>query len=193
MAKVEMKQPVVKEISDRIDGARSIVLVDHRGLTVAQDTELRKSLREAGVTYKVFKNTMMTLAFKDTEFEQLDKYLEGPSAMAVSKDDSMAIAKILANFAKKNEKLEIKGGMVEGQLYDASGIAMIATVPSKEELLARLFGSFQAPITNFARVIKQIAEKSAEGAPAAEVPAAEAPVTEAPVAEAPAAEAAPQA
>ena len=90
MAKVELKQPVVKEISEKIDGAQSAVLVSTRGLTVAQDTELRKQLREAGVTYKVYKNTMMKLAFKGTAFEGLDPFLEGPSALAVSKDDATA-------------------------------------------------------------------------------------------------------
>lgn len=196
MAKVEQKQPVVKEISERIDGAHSIVLVDHRGLTVAQDTELRKALRAKGITYKVYKNTMITLAFKGTGFEGLDKYLEGPSAMAVCKDESMELTKILSDFAKKNAKLEIKGGIVEGVVYDAEGIAEIAKIPSREELLSRLLGSIQSPVTNFARVIKQIAEKKAEGsteAAPAEAPAAETAAAEAPAAEAPAAETAPQA
>ncbi len=176
MAKVELKQPVVKEISEKIDGAQSAVLVSTRGLTVAQDTELRKQLREAGVTYKVYKNTMMKLAFKGTAFEGLDPFLEGPSALAVSKDDATAPARVLANFAKKADKLEIKGGVVEGTVYDAAGMAEVAKIPSREELLSRLLGSFQSPMANFARVIKQIAEKKAEGgeeaAPAAEAEAA---------------------
>ncbi|WP_334136514.1 50S ribosomal protein L10, partial [Muricomes intestini] len=92
MAKVELKQPVVNAISEEIKDAQAVVLVDHRGLTVAQDTELRKQLREAGVTYKVYKNTMMKRAFEGTEFEGLQEYLEGPSAMAVSKDDATAPA-----------------------------------------------------------------------------------------------------
>lgn len=183
MAKVEQKQPVVQEISEKIDGAQGAVLVDARGLTVAQDTELRKQLREAGVTYKVYKNTMMKLAFKGTDFEQLDDLLNGPSALAISKEDATAPARVLAKFAKTADKLELKGGVVEGKFYDAAGIQAVASIPSREELLSRLLGSFQAPMANFARVIKQIAEKE----PAAEAPAAEAPAeTAAPAAEAPA-------
>lgn len=190
MAKVELKQPVVQEIAERINGAQSIVLVDHRGLTVAQDTELRRQLRDAGITYKVYKNTMMNFAFQGTEFEGLSDLLNGPSALAISKDDATAPARVLCNFAKTADKLEIKGGVVEGKVYDAAGIAEVSLIPSRDELLSRLLGSMQSPITNFARVIKQIAEKdpAAAEAPAEEAPAAEAPVEEAPAAEAPAAE-----
>jgi len=193
MAKVELKKPIVEEISAHIDGAQSVVLVDHRGLTVAQDTDLRRKLREAGVFYKVYKNTMMNFAFKDTPCEELKQLLDGPSAMAVSKEDATAPARILANFAKTAPILEIKGGIVEGKYYDATTIGEIAQIPSRDELLSKLLGSIQSPVANFARVIKQIAEKKAEGgeeAPA-EAPAAEA-AAEAP-AEAPAAEAAAEA
>ena len=170
MAKVELKQPVVKEISAAIDGAQSVVLVDHRGLTVQQDTELRKQLREAGVTYKVYKNTMMNFAFKGTDCEGLSDFLNGPSALAVSKDDATAPARILCEFAKKADKLEIKGGVVEGKVVDPAALGEVAKIPSREVLLGRLFGSWQAPISSFARVIKQIAEKDGEAAPA-EAPA----------------------
>lgn len=177
MAKVELKQPVVQEISERIQGAQSVVLVDHRGLTVEQDTQLRRALREAGVTYKVYKNTMMNFAFKGTELEGLSRYLEGPSAMAVSTTDATAPARILANFAKTADKLEIKGGVVEGNAYDAAGIMEIAKIPGREALISRLLGSMQSPITNMARVLNQIAEKggaaNCEAAPAEEAPAAE--------------------
>ena len=171
MAKVELKQPVVQEISERIQGAQSIVLVDHRGLTVEQDTQLRRELREAGVSYKVYKNTMMNFAFKGTEFEGLSQYLEGPSAMAVSTTDATAPARILAKFAKTADKLEIKAGVVEGTVYDSAGIAVIANIPSREELISKLLGSLQSPITNFARVMNQLAEKG--GAAACAAPAAE--------------------
>ena len=166
MAKVELKQPVVKEISAAIDGAQSVVLVDHRGLTVQQDTELRKQLREAGVTYKVYKNTMMNFAFKGTDCEGLSDLLNGPSAIAVSKDDATAPARILCEFAKKAPKLEVKGGVVEGKVLDVAAIGEVAQIPSRDVLLGRLFGSFQSPIASFARVVKQIAEKDSEGAPA---------------------------
>ena len=162
MAKLELKQPIVAEISELLDGAATAVVVDYRGLTVAQDTELRKQLREAGVTYKVYKNTMIRRAAEGTAFAALDPHLEGPTAIAVSKTDATAAARILAEFAKKADKLEIKGGVVEGNYYDAKGMQVIATIPSREVLLGRLLGSMQSPIANFARVLNQIAEKSAE-------------------------------
>ena len=159
MAKVELKQPVVAEIAELLDGAKTAVVVDYRGLTVEQDTQLRKQLREAGVTYKVYTNTMIRFAAKGTKFEALEPNLEGPTALAVSKEDATAPARILAEFAKKADKLELKGGVVEDTYYDAKGIQVIATIPSREVLLGRLLGSMQSPIANFARVIKQIAEK----------------------------------
>ena len=163
MAKTELKQPVIDAISEVIKDAQSVVLVDYRGLTVDQDTQLRRQLREAGVTYKVFKNTMMNFAFKGTDCEELCKLLEGPNAIAVSKTDATAPARILNKFAKDNPQLELKAGVVEGAFYDAAGIKAIANVPSREELLSKLLGSIQSPIANFARVVKQIAEsKGAE-------------------------------
>ena len=159
MAKVELKQPVVAEISELLNGAASAVAVDYRGLTVAQDTELRKALREAGITYKVYKNTLIRRAAEGTDFAALDPHLEGPTAIAVSRDDATAPARILAEFAKKADKLEIKAGIVEGTYYDANGMKTIAGIPSREILLGRLLGSLQSPITNFARVLNQIAEK----------------------------------
>lgn len=177
MAKVELKQPVVAEISELLNGAQTAVVVDYRGLTVEQDTQLRKQLREAGVTYKVYKNTMIRFAAKGTAFEALEPNLEGPTALAVSKTDATAPARILAEFAKKADKLEIKGGVVEGNAYDAAGIMEIAKIPGREALISRLLGSMQSPITNMARVLNQIAEKggaaNCEAAPAEEAPAAE--------------------
>ena len=185
MAKIELKQPIVAEISELIKDAQSAVLVDYRGLTVEQDTKLRKEMREAGVTYKVYKNTYMNFAFKGTDFEALAPYLEGPSAIAVSKDDATAPARILGKYAKEIQALEIKGGVVEGTAYDANGISAIASIPSREVLLSKLLGSLQSPIANLARVLNQIAEQGgAVAAPAAE----EAPAEEAPAEEAPAAE-----
>ena len=162
MAKVELKKPVVEEISELLNGAATAVVVDYRGLTVAEDTELRKQLREAGVVYKVYKNTMINFAIKDTEFADLAQHLEGPTAIAVCKDDATAAARVLAKFAKTAETLEIKGGVVDGIYYDAVGIGQIASIPSREVLLSKLLGSMQSPVTNFARVIKQIAEKNEE-------------------------------
>ena len=177
MAKVELKQPVVQAIAEDVKDAVSVVLVDYRGLTVAEDTEMRKQLREAGVVYKVCKNTMMKRAFEGTDFAQLDEYLEGPNAIAISKEDATAPARIICDFAKKAEALEVNAGVVEGSVYDAAGIQELSKIPSREVLLSKLLGSLQSPITNFARVIKQIAEKGGE---VAEAPAeaAEAPAEE---------------
>ena len=168
MAKVELKAPIVEEISANIKDAQSVVLVDYRGLTVEQDTQLRKNLREAGVIYKVYKNTFMTRAFKDTAFEGLNEYLEGPSAVAISKEDATAPARIIADFAKTADKLEVKAGVVEGTVFDAKGIAGIASIPSREVLISRLLGSLQTPVTNFARVMNQLAEKGGAAAAAAQ-------------------------
>ncbi len=187
MAKVELKQPIVEEISGYIKDAQSVVLVDYRGLTVEQDTKLRKLCRENGVVYKVYKNTMMNFAFKGTDFEALAPYLEGPSAVAISSSDATAPARVMGKFAKEAKALEIKGGVVEGIAYDAAGIASIADIPSKEELLSKLLGSIQSPIANFARVMNQLAEKGGAGEAVAEAPAEETPAEEA--AEAPAEEA----
>lgn len=164
MAKIELKQPIIEEIADAIKGAASVIIVDYSGITVAQDTVLRRQFREAGVTYKVYKNTLMTRAFKGTEFEVLTEYLEGTNAIAVSKDDATAPARIVSKFAKDCPALEIKAGVVEGIAYDARGMATIASIPSREELLSKFLGSIKSPITNFARVLNQIAEKGGAGA-----------------------------
>ena len=164
MPKVEIKAPIVKEISEQVDGAQSAVLVDARGLTVAQDTALRRAMRAENVTYKVYKNTLMRRAFENTDYAQLDELLNGPSALAISKEDPAAPARVLAKFAKTNDKLELKGGVVEGKFYDAKGLAQIALIPSKDELLSKLLGSIQSPIVNMARVLKQIAEQKESGA-----------------------------
>ena len=192
MAKVELKQPIVEEISGYIKDAQSVVLVDYRGLTVEQDTRLRKLCRENGVVYKVYKNTMMNFAFKGTDFEALAPYLEGPSAVAISSTDATAPARVMGKFAKEAKALEIKGGVVEGVAYDAAGIASIADIPGREELLAKLLGSMQSPIANFARVMQQLADKGGAGDAVAEAPAQEAPAAEE-TAEAPAVEEAPAA
>ena len=166
MAKVELKQPIVQEISENIKDAQSVVVVDYRGLTVAEDTQLRKALREAGVTYKVYKNTMMNFAFKGTPCEELCQHLEGTNALAVCTEDATAPARILAKYAKDVPTLELVAGVVEDTYYDKAGIEALSKVPSREELLGKLLGSIQSPITNFARVLNQIAEQ--QGGAAAE-------------------------
>ena len=154
MAKVELKQPIVDEISNYLNGAAGVVLVDYRGLTVEQDTQLRKQLREAGVVYKAYKNTLVKSAIAGTQYEGMTDLLDGPNAIAISANDATAPARILSNFAKTAEALELKCGVVEGTFYDAKGIAAIANIPSSEELLSKLLGSIQLLIIIFARVIK---------------------------------------
>ena len=158
MAKVELKKPIVEEIAGHIDNAASIVLVTYSGITVEQDTALRKELREAGVVYKVYKNTMMNFAFQGTPCEALCKHLEGPNAVAICKTDATASARIIAKYAKTIPSLKLIAAVVEGNYYDEKAVQALASIPSREELLGRLFGSMQSPIANFARVIKQIAE-----------------------------------
>ena len=159
MAKVELKQPIVEEISGIIKDAASVVLVNYSGLTVEQDTIIRKELREPGVQYKVYKNTMMKRAFEGTDCECLTQHLEGTNALAVSATDATAPARILAKYAKQYPALELIAGVVEGNYNDQAGIQALSSIPSREELLGKLLGSIQSPITNFARVLNQIAEK----------------------------------
>ena len=164
MAKVEIKAPIIDEIKGYVDKASAAVLVDYRGLTVEEDTRLRKALREAGVVYKVYKNTYLTRAFEGSDFAQLNKDLEGPTAVAFGIDDATAPARIIAEFAKKAPKLEFKAGVVEGVYYDVKGLEKVAQIPSREVLISKLLGSLQSPIANMARVLKQIAEKNGEAA-----------------------------
>ena len=160
MAKVELKQPIVDEIKAQLDGAKSMVVVDYRGISVADVTELRKQCREAGVVYKVYKNTMVKRAVEGTEFEGVVKDLEGTNAFAISKDDATAPARILCKFAKNAKALELKAGVVEGTLYDTDALNELAKIPSRDELISKLLGSLQSPITNLARVLNRRSRES---------------------------------
>ena len=153
MAKVELKQPIVDEISEQIKDAQSVVIVDYRGLTVAQDTELRVELRKAGVNYHVVKNTMTRIAATEAGMEELVAHLEGTTALAVSAEDAVAPAKVISEFIKKNNLAEqgiltVKAGIVEGKVVGADEVKAIASLPSREVLIGKLLGSFQAPISN---------------------------------------------
>lgn len=156
---VNAKKSVVEEISQTIDGAQSVLLVNYSGLNVAQDTELRKTLREGGVVYKVYKNTLMNFAFKGTEFEPLCKDLEGTNAIAVCKEDATAAARIIGNFAKKNPQVEMVSAVVTGDYYDQKAVQQLASIPGREVLLGRLLGSMKGSISGFARVLQQIADQ----------------------------------
>ncbi|MCL2565664.1 MAG: 50S ribosomal protein L10 [Defluviitaleaceae bacterium] len=186
MPKIEQKQVVIDEIKGKLDKSLSLVIVDARGLTVAQDTELRKKLREAGIDYKVYKNSMMEFAVKDTSFAPIAEYLKGPSTMAFSYDDATSAARVIAGEMKAMPKLEFKAAVVDGVLYDAAGTDKLSKIPGREELLSRLLGSFKSPMSSFARVVKAIAEeKGGDAAPAAGAETAETVVAEAPEAVAP--------
>ena len=177
----QQKQVIIDEIKAKLETAQSAVVIDYMGITVEQADAMRKKLREANVDYTVYKNTLVKRAIDGTDYAPMAEVLEGPSAFAVSADDATAPARVLAKFAKTAPALEIKAGVVEGTYYDAEGMKAIAAVPSREELLSKLLGSLQSPITNLARVLNQIAENggaadaAVEAAPAEEAPAEEAP------------------
>lgn len=163
MSKIlEAKQAVVSEVAEKLQGAASVVVVDYRGLTVAQVTELRKQLREAGVEFKVYKNSMVRRATVTAGLEGLNEHLTGPNAIAFSTEDVVAPAKILNDFAKKNEKLEIKAGVIEGNVASAEDMKALATLPSRDGLLSMLLSVLQAPLRNFALATKAVAEQKEE-------------------------------
>ena len=153
-----LKEAKVAEIKEKLEKSKAVVLSKYQGLTVEEDTTLRKNLREAGVEYKVYKNTLVTLAAKELGLEGIVEYLEGPVSIAFSYDDVTVGARILNDFAKDHKKLELKAGIVEGEVYDEAKIKQLATILSKEVLIAKLLGSIKSPISSFARVIAAIAD-----------------------------------
>ena len=161
---LEKKKQVVAEIVEKLRNSKSTVVTDYRGLTVAEMNELRKQLREAGVEYKVLKNTLTRRATAETGLTELDQYLTGPTAIAFSTEDVVAPAKILYQFAKDHEALEIKGGIVEGKIVGLDAIKELADLPSREGLLSMLLSVLQAPIRNFALAVKAVADKESGGA-----------------------------
>ncbi len=196
---LEEKKQIVAGITEQFKTAVSGVFVDYCGLTVEEDTQLRNKLREAGVEYKVIKNTLTRFAAKEVGFDELDPILNGPTSLALSMTDEVAPAKVIADFAKTHEQLEIKGGFLDGKVLELAEVKQLAATPNRETLLAKLLGSLNAPISNLARTLQALVDngvepadikvEKAEEAPAEEAPAAveEAPAEEAP-AEAPAEE-----
>lgn len=150
---LQQKKEVVQQLTEKMKSAKSMVFADYRGLTVEQDTELRNALRKAGVEYKVVKNTLTKLAANENGLEELGSHFSGPTSMALSSEDSIAPAKILVEYAKKYEKLELKVGVIEGKVFDVKSLEAIATLPSKEELLAKALGSLKSPITGLVNVL----------------------------------------
>ncbi|MDU2065458.1 MAG: 50S ribosomal protein L10 [Sporomusaceae bacterium] len=154
MAVTNEKKQVVAELKEKLAATKGAVLVNYRGLTVAQDTKLRRKFREAGVEYFVAKNTMLRLAAAEAGIEGLDSHLEGPSAIAISTTDPVAPAKVVAEFLKENKVMEIKAGLVEGQVIDAAGVKALADLPSREVLLSRVLAGMQSPIVGFVNVLQ---------------------------------------
>ena len=155
----QLKEAKLAEIKEKLEKAQAVVLANYQGLSVEQDTELRKTLREAGVEYKVYKNTLVTLAAKELGLEGIVEYLEGPVSIAFGYEDATAPARVLNNFAKENKKLELKAGIVDGTIYDSEKIKVLAEIPSKEVLIAKLLGSIKSPVSNFAYLLSAIKDK----------------------------------
>ncbi len=184
---LDEKKQIVSALSEQLKTAVSGVFVDYCGLTVEQDTKLRNKLREAGVEYKVVKNTLTRFAAKEVGFDELDPILNGPTSLAISMTDEVAPAKVIADFAKDNEQLEIKAGFLDGKVLALEEIKKLAATPNRETLLAKMLGSMNAPISNLVRTLQALVDngvepadikvEKAEEAPAeAPAEAAEAPV-----------------
>ena len=156
------KQVIIDEIKEKLDGAQSAVVIDYMGITVAQADAMRKKLREANVDYTVYKNTLVKRAIAGTEFEGLAEVLDGPSALAISKDDATAPARVLNEVIKDFKKMEFKAGVVEGNFFDKDGIQTIADIPSRDVLLAKFLGSIQSPVSKAVRTFQAIADAKAE-------------------------------
>ena len=154
-ANLEAKKQVVEDIKEKIQGAKSIVLVNYKGLTVAQDTEFRNEFRKAGCEYKVLKNTLVRKAFNELGINLFDADLNGPTAVAFANGDPVAPAKILLEKADSTKKITIKCGMVDGSYITTDGVKELATLPPKEVLLAKLLGTLSAPISGLARVLNE--------------------------------------
>lgn len=163
---LEEKKAQVAALKEKFDGAVAGVVVDYKGISVADDTKLRKELREAGVEYAVAKNTLIRLAIEGTALAAMDDILNGTTAVATSKDDYVAAARILSKFAEKNDNFKIKAGFLDGELISLEKVDSLAKLPSKEQLLATVCMAFQAPMASFARVIQAIVDKDGEAAPA---------------------------
>lgn len=188
---LEAKQAQVAEAIELLKAAQTGILVDYRGLNVAEDTELRNKLREANVKYFVIKNKILKRAVEEVGLEGLDEVLHGPTALAISAEDAVAPAKVISEFAKDNEKLEIKGGFMDGSVMSLDEVKKLAATPNFETLIAKMMGSLQSPISGLARLLATIADGGVEiadlvaknAADAEEAPAAEETPAEEPAAE----------
>lgn len=161
---IEKKETVVNEIAEKLESSVSTIVVDYRGLNVTEITELRQKLREAGVDFKVYKNTMTRRATEKTNLTDLDEHLLGPTAIATSKEDVIAPAKVLSSFAKDHNALEIKTGIIEGRVVSLEEITQLASLPSYDGMVSMLLSVLQAPIRNLALATKAVAEQKEENA-----------------------------
>ena len=155
---LEMKQEIVEEIKGKIEKAQSAIIINYMGITVEEANAMRKKLRDAGVDYTVYKNTMTRRAVKDTPFSELEQILTGPNAIAFGYEDAAAPAKVLAGVMKEMKKMEFKGGIVEGNYFDAAGIQTIAALPGREELIAKFLGSINSPLGKLVRTFQAVAD-----------------------------------
>ncbi len=162
MSVLEQKKQLVSEIADQLRNSKAAIFVDYRGLDVAEVTELRKQLREAGITFKVYKNSMTRRAAEEAELGGLSESLVGPTAVALSEEEVVAPAKILNNFSKEHEALVIKSGVIEGEITSVENIKALAELPSREGLLSMLLSVLQAPMRNFALATKAVADQKEE-------------------------------
>lgn len=161
---LEKKQQQVAALSEKISAAITGVVVDYKGITVADDTALRKELREAGIEYFVVKNTLLSRAIEGTDLEEMKSVLEGTTAIALSNEDYTAAARILCKFADSHDNFKVKSGFLDGKVVDVATIESLAKLPSKEILLATVLGAFQAPIAAFARAVQAIVDKDGSAA-----------------------------
>ncbi|AAK81083.1 large subunit ribosomal protein L10 [Clostridium acetobutylicum] len=155
----QLKEQKVAEIKEKMGKTEAMIMVKYQGLNVEEDTELRKALREAGVEYRVYKNSLAVRAINELGYEGIAQYLEGPIAIAMSYDDPTAPARIINDFAKTHKALELVAGYVQGEVFDVNKVKELASVPAKEVLIAKLLGSFKAPLSNFAYLLSAIKDK----------------------------------
>ena len=182
---LKAKQAVIDEIKDKFERAQATVVIDYMGINVEQANAMRKQLKEAGIDYNIYKNTLVNRAIKDTDYAELEQALSGPSAFAFSYEDATAPARELNKIIKQFDKMEFKAGIVEGNFYDKEGIIEIAKLPSREELIAKFMGSIKSPVSKFAYLLQAIADQKDAGV---EPAPAEEPVAEEAVADAASAE-----
>ncbi len=159
---LKAKQAVIDEIKEKLDRAQSCVVIDYMGITVEEADAMRRKLREADVDYTVYKNTLIKRAIDGTKYADLAQVLEGPSAVAISYDDAVAPARVINGIIKDLKKMEFKAGVIEGEYYDAKGVVSIASLPSRDELIAKFMGSIQSPLSAAVRTIQAVADKKAQ-------------------------------